>query len=246
MEERLIEEQSRKLQTTRDNIAREYCQHLFLSRFYRQRGTEKMLFKGGTALRILWQSPRFSEDLDFSGVKVPQSEIENTLQAVLIEIEREGLATDIEESKSTTGGYLGKLLFRWGPFSISIQIEVSQRKSPILSAQTLVQCDWIPSYPAFHLTEHEMVLEKIAALLGRGKPRDFFDLYFILRSRRATSRFKKDKGLKKRILEKLHKTVCDPSYLKELKQFLPASHHPLLKNFPSLIEKELEWASPDV
>lgn len=238
----MIEEQSRRLQTTRDNIAREYCQHLFLSRFYRQRGTEKILFKGGTALRILWQSPRFSEDLDFSGAKIPQSEIENTLQEVLIEIEREGLATDVEESKSTTGGYLGKLLFRWGRFSVSIRIEVSQRKSPFLSEQTLVRCDWIPAYPVFHLTEQEMVLEKIADLLGRGKPRDFFDLYFILRSRRTLFQFKKDKSLKKRILEKLHKTVCDPSYLGELKQFLPASHHSLLKNFPSLVEKELAWA----
>ena len=48
-----IEEQARKKQTSKDNIAREYCQHLFLSKFCQQEGVEKILFKGGTALRIL-------------------------------------------------------------------------------------------------------------------------------------------------------------------------------------------------
>ncbi|MBN1444929.1 MAG: nucleotidyl transferase AbiEii/AbiGii toxin family protein [Candidatus Omnitrophica bacterium] len=53
--------------TTEINIAREYVQHLFLSSLYREKSSEKVLFKGGTALRIVFQSPRFSEDLDFSG-----------------------------------------------------------------------------------------------------------------------------------------------------------------------------------
>lgn len=245
IEVKLIEEKSRKLQTTRDNIAREYCQHLFLSRFYRQSGSEKILFKGGTALRILWQSPRFSDDLDFSGVRMPLSQLEDILQAALIEISREGLTTDIEESKKTTGGYLGKLFFRWNIFSITIKIEVSQRKSPLGSEQALVENEWVPPYMVVHLPGVEIVREKMAALITRGKARDFFDLYFILRSRRAASEFNKDLKLRKKILDKLHQTAGDPSYLRELKEFLPASHHALLKNFPSLVEKELKWASPD-
>jgi len=58
-------------QTTEINIAREYVQHLFLSVFYQEPDSEKVLFKGGTALRITFQSPRFSEDLDFSGFRIP-------------------------------------------------------------------------------------------------------------------------------------------------------------------------------
>ena len=65
------------LQTTELNIAREYAQHLFLSGFYQQRGTHPVMFKGGTALRIVYNSPRFSEDLDFSGFGVRVSEIED-------------------------------------------------------------------------------------------------------------------------------------------------------------------------
>lgn len=51
------------------NIVREYFQHVFLSELYKLPEAEKMLFKGGTALRIVNGSPRFSEDLDFSIVR---------------------------------------------------------------------------------------------------------------------------------------------------------------------------------
>ena len=48
------------------NIVREYFQHIFLSELYKLPNAQKLLFKGGTALRIVYGSPRFSEDLDFS------------------------------------------------------------------------------------------------------------------------------------------------------------------------------------
>ena len=50
------------------NIVREYAQHLFLTELYRLPGSEKLLFKGGTAFRIVYGCPRFSEDLDFTRV----------------------------------------------------------------------------------------------------------------------------------------------------------------------------------
>ena len=48
------------------NIVREYFQHVFLSELYKLPEAKRLLFKGGTALRIVYGSPRFSEDLDFS------------------------------------------------------------------------------------------------------------------------------------------------------------------------------------
>ncbi len=64
-----ITELSTKNQTSEQNVAREYCQHLFLSYLYKRAGAEKLLFKGGTALRVIFKSPRFSEDLDFFSFK---------------------------------------------------------------------------------------------------------------------------------------------------------------------------------
>ena len=48
------------------SIFREYLQLVFLSYLYQEKEASKIIFKGGTALRLLFGSPRFSEDLDFS------------------------------------------------------------------------------------------------------------------------------------------------------------------------------------
>ena len=71
-----LEKFTKLQQTSVQNVVREYCQHLFLSFLYQNSGSEKLLFKGGTALRIILKSPRFSEDLDFTGVNVTHREIE--------------------------------------------------------------------------------------------------------------------------------------------------------------------------
>ena len=68
IEKRQIQKLTERWQTTTDNVVREYFQQLFLSYLYREKGSDSLLFNGGTALRIIWQNPRFSEDLDFSGV----------------------------------------------------------------------------------------------------------------------------------------------------------------------------------
>lgn len=47
------------------NILTEYYQHEILDSLYRQKGSEKYVFIGGTAIRICYDGARFSEDLDF-------------------------------------------------------------------------------------------------------------------------------------------------------------------------------------
>ena len=44
------------------NIVREYFQHIFLSELYQLPDAEKMLFKGGTAFRVVYGSTGFSEN----------------------------------------------------------------------------------------------------------------------------------------------------------------------------------------
>ena len=70
IELKTLKQFSNRNQTTLDNVVREYFQHLFLSFLYQEKKSECLLFKGGTALRLIWQSPRFSEDLDFTGSNI--------------------------------------------------------------------------------------------------------------------------------------------------------------------------------
>ena len=46
----------------------------------------------------------------------------------------------------------------------------------------LIDNEYIPSYTVFMLHHNELVKEKIQAALTRKKPRDFYDVYYLLRA----------------------------------------------------------------
>lgn len=227
-------------QTTADNVIREYFQQLFLSYLYQEKDSDRLLFKGGTALRIIWQSPRFSEDLDFTGVNISIKGIEVLMEGALAKIEMEGIQTEIIESKRTSGGYLAIFQFKTTEYESRIQVEVSLRDGKKgLGTATLIQSDLVMPYTLIHLKEGILVSEKIQACLFRGKARDFYDFYFILRSRMAFKEvFIQDKQLKSRILKVIKSGKLD--FKRELKAFLPISQHMVIKGFPETLFREIE------
>ena len=56
---------SNKLQISIDCIVREEYEILLLKEIFESEYGTKLVFKGGTALRLAYGSPRYSEDLDF-------------------------------------------------------------------------------------------------------------------------------------------------------------------------------------
>ena len=240
-----------RYQTTADNVVREYFQHLFLSHLYRQHDADHLLFKGGTALRIVWQSPRFSEDLDFtcltgspSGTNTRIRAIESVLEKTLAGVEKEGIRIRIDEAKKTSGGYFSILQFEGDGNRGEIQLEVSLRPAGKGKGETaLISSEFLPPFTLIHLEEKMLVHEKLSALLTRAKPRDFYDLYFILRSRLAFREvFQKDRTLKVRLLEAVDRARLDAK--SELKRFLPVNQHGLLKNFKTILSTEIERNLP--
>lgn len=227
-------------QTTAENVIREYFQQLFLSRLYQEKNSDRLLFKGGTALRIIWQSPRFSEDLDFTGVNIAIKGIETLMAGTLAKIEMEGIQTEIVESKNTSGGYLAIFQFETSEYRSRIQIEVSLRNGKKTSGTAaLIQSDLVVPYTLIHLKQELLVAEKIRACLTRGKARDFYDLYFILRSRMAFKEaFIQDKQLKAKILEVVKARKLN--FKRELKLFLPVNQHMVIKGFPETLIAEIE------
>ncbi|MDP3046361.1 MAG: nucleotidyl transferase AbiEii/AbiGii toxin family protein, partial [Chloroflexota bacterium] len=178
-----------KLQTTELNVRREYFQHLFLSSFYQQPPTAQIYFKGGTALRMLYNSPRFSEDLDFSSdvsdIHAIHA-IEDAVLETLTAISRQNINPDLAESKTTSGGYLAIVTFRTDHDQVAIQVEISLQASVRAGersgeAMTIVS-DLAPAYVVMAMAREQLVDEKIHALLTRREARDFYDLYFILRA----------------------------------------------------------------
>lgn len=238
MKEEEIKRLSIRAQTTPYIIAREYAQHNCLSELYKLKGSENLLFKGGTALRIIYQSPRFSEALDFTGIKgISYLEIENILTNTLKNLSDWGFNVDIIEAKKTTGGYLAKTVLSFLTFKILLKIEISfrQNRQKIVKEISSIRNEYIPNYDIIHLPQEEIINGKISALLDRSKPRDWYDLYFFLRQGMLTP---KQKKILPEILSKLEKIKMD--FRKELKEFLPYSHQMIIKNFKNILSTEIK------
>ncbi len=166
------------------------------------------------------------------------------METALEKVESEGIKTDIEESKKTSGGYFAIFRFQTEEYESGIQIEVSLRAEPKeAGVAALIQSDLVPAYLLVHLDEKRLVGEKIQACLTRAKARDFYDLYFILRSRMAfKENFLKDKTLKEKLLATIERQKLD--IRSELKRFLPVNQRILLKNLKSILRAEIERSLP--
>ena len=233
IDQQFLIQQATKQQSSFRNILREYCQNLFLSLFYQTAKSERFYFKGGTALRLAFGSPRFSEDLDFTASNNFKT-FEDILERILISLEKEGIVTEIIESKKNSGGMLAVVRTRLYSEIIEMKIEASQRKKIIQGENKLIISDFFPSYTVQILKQNMIIEEKIDALLSRSKPRDFYDLYCILRAN-LLSPNKKD--VLNKVLDLLSKQNID--FEKELKLFLPKSHWAIIKNFKNILEQEI-------
>ena len=67
--EETTRELAKRLNTFPENIAREEYEMFFLKTLLESHWGKDLVFKGGTALRLAYQSLRFSEDLDFTLIK---------------------------------------------------------------------------------------------------------------------------------------------------------------------------------
>lgn len=235
-----IEELTTKFQVPQVNVVREYFQHLFLSYLYKLEGAEKILFKGGTALRIIYGSHRFSEDLDFSSFNIEphvfKGFIEDRFQDTLNSIEQIGIEVELGPKPGpTTEGYYGDATFTLHGLRAGVSINVSQRNDrPIKGEVETIASDFIPPYNLYHLPKRILVEEKINALFERGKPRDFYDLYFMLR-----------KGLieveQKEMLVKARGLVeqTGVDFRSELETFLPHDQHQIIGDLKARLLDEL-------
>lgn len=239
-----LEKLARRYQTSVfPNIVREYFQHVFLSELYKFPDAEKMLFKGGTALRIIYSSPRFSEDLDFSlfGVESNAAKgfIEDLFVKVLAQIEGAGIHVELGEKVGATyGGYFGVAAFRvFEHQPVGVEINVSARNGRGIAGEVdSIANYFVPTYTVVHLPQHELVEEKITALRERKKPRDFYDLYFIMRSRILSVE------QKQKLAQARQDIITDAKRLDfrgELGAFLPADQQAIIRDFTRALEAEL-------
>lgn len=173
---------SRKLKISPVEIIREYLELLILQEISQSSLGKKLIFKGGTALRLCYDSPRFSQDLDFNR-KQRFSLIEfRKLLENLAKIESRLSVKDCYQKRFTVFGLLGvkdKTLKQ--TFSIKIEISLKQYRLTSKDYQ-LKACRSETSQftPLVYVYTLERILkEKMMALATRAEPRDYFDAWWI-------------------------------------------------------------------
>jgi len=235
-----VEKKAGNSQIDRYTIVREYLQLLFLRYFYELKTPGvRSFFKGGTALRFLFNSFRFSEDLDFTCVG-KMAFIKKYLEEVLPKVEKESgfkiLMKDEKFFEEIGVGY--RLVCQPNDLIVQplgIRLDFSFREKPLEPEVSAIAVGDYPISPfplVTHLSEREILAEKIRAILVRKTPRDLFDLWFILKRGveinwgmvEKKMRYYPNVKFSQKILKEKVKEFKTEELKKDLNQFLPVSY----------------------
>ena len=85
------------LQPFEKHILREYIQYKILEIVYSSKQSAKLSFLGGTALRLIYNNNRFSEDLDFDNFNLSKKEFIQLTKDVKQGLEKQGFIIEIKQ-----------------------------------------------------------------------------------------------------------------------------------------------------
>jgi predicted nucleotidyltransferase component of viral defense system len=147
-----------------------------------------LVFKGGTALYKFYNLNRFSEDLDFThtGKKLDSKKLRDQVIRSCSYLGINGRSGEIEKHQKE----VNLSLFFNGPLydgrkgSITrVSFNISLRERPQYKENRLCISPFneIPSFELTVLREDEILAEKVRAVLTRDKPRDIYDMWFLLK-----------------------------------------------------------------
>lgn len=138
-------------------------------------------FKGGTALnKIFLNHARLSEDLDFTLTR-NEKEVRDEIIGIIKKLD---FFKEHKEGKSVEG-FIRIIITCSSELGDSeLFIDLNQRgKLALLSEVHKVNHFYYPFIPEFSfrtIAKEELIAEKVAASIGRNKPRDHFDVYQII------------------------------------------------------------------
>lgn len=244
LDRELAQDLAKKLKIDLFTVYREYLQLLFLKYFYNQRGSEKVYFKGGTALRFLYGSFRFSEGLDFTALLTKKGTADLIKKSVF-DLQKETGELTFKERESIANSFSGKLYQDLPEFKfpLTVRLDFSFRERPFFIDTSYIETVFpVGPYPQVsHLKIEELMAEKIRGILTRTRGRDIFDLWFILSKKipinwdlvnKKMTPYKKKASLGDliRSIKKFpQKEIKD-----DLTKFLPFSHRNLIEKIKDL------------
>lgn len=180
MEQLLAQRLAEDLKIDVAQVVREYWEVLFLKALLESPYGKDLVFKGGTALRLAYGSPLFSEDLDFALLKDSLKGKLSRIAHDMVSPYPEASVTDAAEKRWT---YLWEIKVSEGylshPFRIKVEISRRQAKNYEFRLR-LISSPTIPLQALGNVaTLEQLYKDKQACLAGRAAPKDLFDTWYI-------------------------------------------------------------------
>ena len=222
MDQLLAERLAQELRIAPEHIVREEHELLILQSLMESPLGNALVLKGGTALRLAYGSPRFSDDLDFSLLTpVPEEVFVHGAETVAGSLPQVTLVEAL--GKRFTLFALYNVREPYLPYAFSIKLEVSTRPETWEGEQDFsLRLLTSPVTPVTVLAQvatlERMWSDKQAALAARRQPRDLYDLWFIAQKLRRV--FTPDlSGFDRKAIRR------------ELRKYLPSSHWQVIESW---------------
>jgi len=127
LEQLIITETAKNRGISPDAVIREYYEYVLLKELFDSGIGNNIAFKGGTALRIFYGLPRYSDDLDFTIIKkFSFKKFSDSVKEIISEFDNMEI-TDLWDKKFT---YICEIRITesWMKMPFSIKLEISKRK----------------------------------------------------------------------------------------------------------------------
>lgn len=170
-------------------ILKEYLQLLILEYLESSKYAPKLIFIGGTCLRHVYGIDRFSEDLDFDCKQLTHENFMAMTDEVITHLQRNGVkavARDKDNARLTAfrrNIYFPELMFELnlsGHREERLLVKIEAQDQGINYEPQIVTINKLGFTFLLRCAPADIICSmKIAALLSRGKGRDFYDLMFL-------------------------------------------------------------------
>jgi len=170
-------------------LMREYLQYQILAIIFSHKISTKLSFLGGTALRMVYNLDRFSEDLDFDNKELTLDEFQMLSEFVKKELEKLGFTVEIRiVAKKAFHCHIKfpDLLFQYGlsPLkSEKVTIQLDTFNQGVDYDSEIFILDKFDVFKQIRVTPKSVILaQKLWTITQRkrAKGRDFYDIMFLL------------------------------------------------------------------
>ena len=237
-------------------VEKDYVIEWLLKGIYESKLKEDLTFKGGTAIKKAYFQKfwRYSHDLDFTSFSDPKA-LRERLEKVFRKIkEMAMIELEFKSFHVTEGSVIASVQFL-GPLRFKNRIRIDITSDEVILTKPLLKTlksDYpdVESYEVKVYSLEEILAEKIRSILQRGKSRDYYDVWMLLKVgkfdfckvRELVAKKCRFKGIRFGI-----ELVFEEKKLEEAKRYGEIGLKDLVKNLPdfnSVIKELREMLKP--